>query len=45
MIHHWLRMLEDFVTYADTNGLDYRLVPAITGVESTFGKLIPVQFL
>lgn len=31
----------DFVAYADTNGLDYRLVPAITGVESTFGKHIP----
>ena len=23
------------------NGLDYRLVPAISGVESTFGKHIP----
>jgi hypothetical protein len=32
---------EDFVTYADINGLDYRLVPAISGVESTFGKHIP----
>lgn len=34
---------EDFVTYADTNGLDYRLVPSITGVESTFGKHIPYE--
>ncbi|MGA3292060.1 MAG: hypothetical protein ABSC49_02880 [Candidatus Microgenomates bacterium] len=32
---------EDFVAYADANGLDYRLVPAISGVESTFGKNIP----
>jgi hypothetical protein len=31
----------DFVAYADANGLDYRLVPAISGVESTFGKNIP----
>ena len=31
----------DFVEHADTYGLDYRLVPAITGVESTFGKRIP----
>jgi hypothetical protein len=29
------------VTYADVNGLDYRLVPSISGVESTFGKHIP----
>lgn len=28
----------DFVTYADQNGLDYRLLPAIAGVESTFAK-------
>lgn len=34
---------ESFVAYADSNGLDYRLVPAITGVESTFGKRIPVD--
>lgn len=33
---------EYFVVYADQNNLDYRLVPAITGVESTFGKFIPV---
>lgn len=32
----------EFVAYADQNDLDYRLVPAITGVESTFGKHIPV---
>jgi hypothetical protein len=32
---------QDFVNYADINGLDYRLVPAISGVESTFGKFIP----
>lgn len=34
---------EAFVIYADENNLDYRLVPAITGVESTFGKRIPVD--
>jgi hypothetical protein len=33
---------DEFVDYADKYGLDYRLVPAITGVESTFGKRIPV---
>lgn len=32
---------QDFVTYADDNGLDYRLVASISGVESTFGKRIP----
>lgn len=32
---------EDFVKYADKNNIDYRLVPAISGVESTFGKKIP----
>jgi len=32
---------ESFVKYADENDLDYRLVPSITGVESTFGKHIP----
>lgn len=31
----------DVVANADENGLDYRLVPAISGVESTFGKNIP----
>ncbi len=34
---------DEFVAYADKNDLDYRLVPAITGVESTFGKHIPVN--
>jgi hypothetical protein len=34
---------EEFVTYADKNNLDYRLIPAITGVESTFGKNIPIN--
>jgi hypothetical protein len=34
---------EDFVMYADMYGIDYRLVPAITGVESTFGKRIPAK--
>ena len=34
---------KEFVVYADENGLDYRLVPAITGVESTFGKRIPPE--
>ncbi len=33
----------DFVAYADFYNLDYRLVPAITGVESTFGKRIPLD--
>lgn len=33
----------EFVVYADINGLDYRLVPSITGVESTFGKHIPYE--
>lgn len=31
----------EFVYWADTYNIDYRLVPAITGVESTFGKRIP----
>jgi len=29
------------VTYADIYNLDWRLIPAITGVESTYGKRIP----
>ncbi len=33
----------DFVAYADIYGIDYRMVPAITGVESTFGKRIPAN--
>lgn len=32
---------DEFVNYADKYNLDYRLLPAITGVESTFGKRIP----
>lgn len=31
----------DFVTLADKYEIDWKLVPAITGVESTFGKFIP----
>lgn len=32
---------KDFIYYADKYNLDWRLVPAITGVESSFGKEIP----
>lgn len=32
---------ETFVAEADKNNLDWKLVPAIAGVESTFGKQIP----
>lgn len=32
---------ENFVATADKYHLDWRLVPAISGVESTFGKRIP----
>jgi hypothetical protein len=32
---------QDFVGLADKYQIDWRLVPAITGVESTFGKQIP----
>ncbi len=32
---------ENFVRIADKYDLDWRLVPAISGVESTFGKRIP----
>ncbi len=31
----------EFIKQADYYGLDYRMVPAISGVESTFGKRIP----
>jgi hypothetical protein len=31
----------EFVYYADMYDIDWRLVPAISGVESTFGKRIP----
>ncbi len=33
----------DFVAAADKYGLDYKLVPAITGVESSFGLEIPIN--
>ncbi len=32
---------QDFIDAADANGLDWKLLPAIAGVESTFGKFIP----
>lgn len=32
---------QDFIDAADAYGIDWRLVPAISGVESTFGKAIP----
>lgn len=32
---------QDFIDAANTYNLDWRLVPAISGVESTFGKFIP----
>ena len=32
---------ENLIESADKYGLDWKLVPAITGVESTFGKQIP----
>ncbi|MCL4353406.1 hypothetical protein M1615_02970 [Patescibacteria group bacterium] len=32
---------QDFIYYADEYNLDWRLVAAIAGVESTFGKSIP----
>lgn len=32
---------QDFIEAADTYGVDWKLVPAISGVESTFGKQIP----
>jgi len=31
-----------FISVSDKYNLDWRLIPAITGVESTFGKRIPV---
>lgn len=33
--------VKEFISAADTFNLDWRLVPAITGVESSFGKRIP----
>lgn len=32
---------QDFIDAADASGLDWKLLPAIAGVESTFGKFIP----
>ncbi len=32
---------ENLILSAEENGLDWRLIPAITGVESSFGKRIP----
>lgn len=32
---------QDFIDAADTYGVDWKLVPAIAGVESTFGKFTP----
>jgi len=34
---------DEFIFYADKYNLDWRLVPAISGVESTFGKRIPLN--
>lgn len=34
---------EEFVKKAQENNLDWRLIPAITGVESTYGKHIPLN--
>ncbi len=34
---------KDFIKAADKYEIDWRLVPAITGVESTFGKRIPAK--
>jgi hypothetical protein len=33
----------EFIAEADYYGIDYRMIPAITGVESTFGKQIPAN--
>jgi len=35
---------KDFIEAADTYNLDWKLVPAITGVESTFGKRTPGSY-
>lgn len=34
---------EYFIEVADKNNLDWRFIPAITGVESTYGKHIPLN--
>lgn len=36
------RYAENFVETADEYQLDWKLIPAISGVESTFGKAIPI---
>jgi hypothetical protein len=33
----------EFIAQADYYGIDYRMIPAITGVESSFGKNIPLN--
>jgi len=33
---------DQFISYADTYNLDWKLVAAIAGVESTFGKHVPI---
>lgn len=35
---------QDFIDAANTYGLDWKLLPSIAGVESTFGKQIPGGF-
>lgn len=35
---------QDFIDAADTYKLDWKMLPAIAGVESTFGKFIPGGF-
>ena len=35
---------QDFVEAADAYGVDWKLVPAISGVESTFGKATPGNY-
>lgn len=32
---------KDFIFFADQFDIDWRLLPAITGIESSFGKIIP----
>lgn len=35
--------IEAFLSAADKNQLDWRLLPAITGIESTFGRFLPAD--
>lgn len=35
---------QDFIDAADSNNMDWKLVPSIAGVESTFGKHIPTSY-